>query len=431
MRFLAEFVEWIACLTEGGLFYWLAGKTFREERKDVRTYWDCILTAVLAAVILGVNNIVLYSAFTLLLWMLLGSVSAMALYRVSYRKILSLTLLYTVCFCFTDMLASNLYLSMGNQFHINGDMIMTFSLQRIGLLVFAKSVMIVFVLSLRKLIIPLVRSVYEKRVLLLSLIAFLLFLYFREPAQSSFSVEISSIFGLLVLLCALGVYVGCKCLESQNEKNQGRIAKIQNELLQENYQAVSNLYESNARLYHDLNNHLDILYQLLVCERLDEAKEYISRIGEPMKEMVKKRFTGNDIIDVIISCKKQKAEMLGIKTDIDARFPVNTGIQPSDVCTALGNLLDNAIEGSRDTDNARISLKIQCVHQFILIQVSNTASKEPQIDPKTGRWMTDKDDRTRHGWGMQSVKNIVEKYNGTMQYKFSGTELSITIILFF
>ena len=47
MRFLAEFVEWIACLTEGGLFYWLAGKTFREERKDVRTYWDCILTAVL------------------------------------------------------------------------------------------------------------------------------------------------------------------------------------------------------------------------------------------------------------------------------------------------------------------------------------------------------------------------------------------------
>ena len=134
MRFLAEFVEWIACLTEGGLFYWLAGKTFREERKDVRTYWDCILTAVLAAVILGVNNIVLYSPFTLLLWMLLGSVSAMALYRVSYREILSLTLLYTVCFCFTDMLASNLYLSMGNQFHINGDMIMTFSLQRIGLL---------------------------------------------------------------------------------------------------------------------------------------------------------------------------------------------------------------------------------------------------------------------------------------------------------
>ena len=431
MIFLSAFIEWIACLTEVGLFYWLAGKTFRKERKNVRIYWDYILTVILAVVILGLNNIVLYSSFTLFFWMLFGSVSAMALYRVSYIKLLSLTVLYTLCFCSTDMLASNLYLSVGNHFNINGDTIMTFSLQRIGLVVWAKSVMIVFVVSLRKLIIPLIRSEHEKRVLLISLIAFLLFLYYRKPAQSSFSVEISIIFGLLVLLCSLGIYVGYKYLESQNEKMQSRIAKIQNELLQENYQAVSHLYESNARLYHDLNNHLDILYQLLVSKRPDEAKEYISQIGEPMKELVQKRFTGNDIIDVIISCKKQKAEQLGMKTDIDAEFPVNTGIQPSDVCTVLGNLLDNAIEGSRNTDNAVICLKIHCVHQFILIQVSNTTSRQPQIDPKTGRWITNKTDRTRHGWGMQSVKSIVEKYNGTMQYQFSGTELRITVILFF
>ena len=431
MIFLSEVIEWVACVTEGGLFYWLAGKIFKEERKNVRIYWDWIFTASLAAVILVINNIVLYSTFTLLIWMLWGTMSAAVLYRVSYIKLLALAVLYTDCFCVTDMLASNLYLSLGSRLNINAHMMMTFSIQRIGLVILAKIFMVVFLVSMRKLLIPLLRSEYEKKILLVSLIAFVFILYYRKAAQSSFSVEISSIFGLLAVLCSLGTYAGFKYLENQNQKMQNRTAKIQNELLQENYQAVSALYESNARLYHDLNNHLDILYQLLVCERLDEAKEYISRIGEPMKEMVKKRFTGNDIIDVIISCKKQKAEMLGIKTDIDARFPVNTGIQPSDVCTALGNLLDNAIEGSRDTDNARISLKIQCVHQFILIQVSNTASKEPQIDPKTGRWMTDKDDRTRHGWGMQSVKNIVEKYNGTMQYKFSGTELSITIILFF
>ncbi len=59
MIFLSEFIEWIACLTEVGLFYWLAGKTFREERKNVRIYWDCILSVILAVVILGLNNIVL------------------------------------------------------------------------------------------------------------------------------------------------------------------------------------------------------------------------------------------------------------------------------------------------------------------------------------------------------------------------------------
>lgn len=96
MIFLSEFIEWIACLTEVGLFYWLAGKTFREERKNVRIYWDYILSVILAVVILGLNNIVLYSSFTLFFWMLFGSVSAMALYRVSYIKLLSLTALYLV-----------------------------------------------------------------------------------------------------------------------------------------------------------------------------------------------------------------------------------------------------------------------------------------------------------------------------------------------
>ncbi len=431
MIFLSEVIEWVACVTEGGLFYWLAGKIFKEERKNVRIYWDWIFTASLAAVILVINNIVLYSTFTLLIWMLWGTMSAAVLYRVSYIKLLALAVLYTDCFCVTDMLASNLYLSLGSRLNINAHMMMTFSIQRIGLVILAKIFMVVFLVSLRKLLIPLLRSEYEKKILLVSLIAFVFILYYRKAAQSSFSVEISSIFGLLAVLCSLGTYAGFKYLENQNQKMQNRTAKIQNELLQENYQAVSALYESNARLYHDLNNHLNILYQMLALERLDEAKEYISRISGPMKEMVKKRYTGNDIIDVILSTKKQKAEQLGIKTEIDAEFPVNTGIQASDICTVLGNLLDNAIEGSKDTDNPGICLKMCHVHRFILLQISNTAYKPPKVEKETGRWITDKADQTRHGWGMQSVKSIVEKYNGTMKYKFSGTELSITVILFF
>ena len=263
------------------------------------------------------------------------------------------------------------------------------------------------------------------------MIAFLGFLYFREQSQSVFSVELSSMWGLTVVLCGLGIYIGYSYLENQKEKIRNRIAEIQNELLRENYQMVSDLYESNARLYHDLNNHLDILYQMIASEQLDEAREYISQISEPMKELMLKSFTGNDIIDVIISSKKQKAEQLGIKVSIDAEFPSNTGIRTNDICTILGNLMDNAMEGSKNTENARICLKICRVHQFIVIQISNSISKQPQIDEKIGRLITDKEDKSRHGWGMQSVKTTLEKYNGTMKYQFNETQFKITVMLFF
>jgi len=242
-------------------------------------------------------------------------------------------------------------------------------------------------------------------------------------------VEISSIFGLLVLLCALGVYVGYKCLESQNEKNQGRIAKIQNELLQENYQAVSNLYESNARLYHDLNNHLDILYQLLVCERLDEAKEYISRIGEPIKEMVKKRFTGNDIIDVIISCKKQKAEQLGMKTDIDAEFPVNTGIQPSDVCTALGNLLDNAIEGVEGCMEPFIRIASYREKNIYMIEVANSLKERIFLEEESGLPQTMKEKNGEHGYGLNNIRRVAQKYFGDLDIEQRDNMFLLQVML--
>lgn len=431
MIFLSEFTEWAACLTEVGLMFWLLWEAFKDQRKNAGIYWDCIYVVSMAAWVLVINNIVLYSTFTLLQLVLVSSIVARALYRINFIKLLTFILFYTFCFCSTDMLVSSLYLSLGNRWNINGDTIMTFSPQRIGLVVLAKSVMIVFMILLRKWLIPVIRSNYERNILLITGIAFLGFLYYRERSQSISSVELSSIWGLTVVLCGLGIYIVYSCQENRNEKIRNKIAEMQNELLRENYQMVSDLYESNARLYHDLNNHLDILYQMMRSERLDEASAYISQISEPMKELMLKSFTGNDIIDVILSSKKQKAEQLGITVSMDVEFPSHTGIRTNDVCTILGNLMDNAIEGSKDTENAEICLKICRIHQFIVIQISNTISRQPLIDERTGRLITSKEDKTGHGWGMQSVKAALEKYNGTMKYQFNETEFKITVMLFF
>ena len=192
----------------------------------------------MAAWVLVINNIVLYSTFTLLQLVLVSSIVARALYRINYIKLLTFILFYTFCFCSTDMLVSSLYLSLGNRWNINGDTIMTFSPQRIGLVVLAKSVMIVFMILLRKWLIPVIRSNYERNILLITGIAFLGFLYYRERSQSISSVELSSIWGLTVVLCGLGIYIVYSCQENRNEKIRNKIAEMQNELLRENYQMV-------------------------------------------------------------------------------------------------------------------------------------------------------------------------------------------------
>ena len=64
MIFLSEFIEWVACLTEIGLLSWLFWEAFKEQRKNAGIYWDYIYVVCMATWVLFINNIVLYSSFT-------------------------------------------------------------------------------------------------------------------------------------------------------------------------------------------------------------------------------------------------------------------------------------------------------------------------------------------------------------------------------
>lgn len=82
--------------------------------------------------------------------------------------------------------------------------------------------------------------------------------------------------------------------------------EMRNQLLEENYKAINEIYSSNSKLYHDLNNHLNVLYQLLDRENVIEAKRYIKEISKPILKLSHVTWTGVDVVDVIINSKIQK-----------------------------------------------------------------------------------------------------------------------------
>ena len=88
----------------------------------------------------------------------------------------------------------------------------------------------------------------------------------------------------------------------------------------------------NAKLYHDLNNHLNILYQLLEKENVSEAKAYIREVSKPIMQLSKSVWTGIDAVDVIINSKVEKMKEKGIPVEVNVEFPDNTNILPLMIC---------------------------------------------------------------------------------------------------
>lgn len=208
--------------------------------------------------------------------------------------------------------------------------------------------------------------------------------------------------------------VGLFALYAEREsKMQLQMMEIRNDLLEDKYRSIHEIYSNNAKLYHDMNNHFQILYQLLEAEKLKDAKEYLSKIGEPMTLLSKNVWTGNEILDVIINNKIDEMKKRKIAYKVNVELFTMCGIEIHDLSMILYNLMDNAIETTeRMESEKKICLTIQCVKQFLALKVTNPCEKSFTFlgtYPKTT-----KKDKEIHGWGLKSVSDIVKRYDGSM-----------------
>lgn len=210
-------------------------------------------------------------------------------------------------------------------------------------------------------------------------------------------------------------------------------AAYQNDIWSRQYRLLQKAYMDNAMLFHDMDHHLQTIYHLAAEADNTAIMEYISGIGEPVRELSGILWTGVGIVDAVLNVKKELAEEKGFLLDIDAELPANTGIDSGDFCAILGNLLDNAIEAMErqgvDGSPEPIRVSLRRINHFLMIQVSNPCREQPA--EKKGIFRSQKADAARHGWGLKSVKKVVLKYDGSFLCEVENGRFVATAMLFF
>lgn len=100
-----------------------------------------------------------------------------------------------------------------------------------------------------------------------------------------------------------------------------------------------------------------------------------------------------------------------------------------DIFSLFGNILDNAIEcEAKLPPEARfIHLSIRAVNQLLFIHVENHF--EGTLELVNGIPLTTKDDKDYHGYGMLSIRRIVEKYGGNFEIAAEDQLFQIDIML--
>ncbi len=101
-----------------------------------------------------------------------------------------------------------------------------------------------------------------------------------------------------------------------------------------------------------------------------------------------------------------------------------------DLYSLFGNAIDNAIEAvSKENDEnlKTINLIVRGVHSLITIRVENYFTGNIILNQE-GLPITTKKDRDYHGYGLKSIKYIVEKYNGDFRINIEDNIFSLSIL---
>lgn len=226
---------------------------------------------------------------------------------------------------------------------------------------------------------------------------------------------------LMAVVLMMSVLVFHIKSQYEMEKELAKLKSEQAELLEREYTTLNNAYGINAKLFHDLHNHIGVLRQLLSHSKTDEAMQYLDELQTPVKEMMDTVWTGDETVDYLINSKAVTAEENGIKYQVQVEFPRRTNLQSADLCAILGNLLDNALEAAKQIPSSEqrwIQLTIRRINQMLIIKVENSFLTLPV--KKNGALKTLKDENGLHGWGLKSAQAAAEKYDGMVQVSYAG-----------
>ena len=140
--------------------------------------------------------------------------------------------------------------------------------------------------------------------------------------------------------------------------------------------------------------------------------------------------TDNDALDVILTEKSFKclANDIVLNCIVDGRSL--DFMKSADIYSLFGNAIENAIEavvGIEDRQKRIIGLKIYAVGDFVTVNVKNyhvgTITQNDEGLP-----MTTKKDKNYHGFGMKSIKMIVEKYQGSLSIQSKDGVFSLNLL---
>lgn len=233
--------------------------------------------------------------------------------------------------------------------------------------------------------------------------------------------------GIVLILNIVVYFLFIRLGKAGKIKTEMALLALQNECLQENAKDIENMYDTVRALRHDLKNHLLCILSMAEERDVEGIEQYTGQLLQQQNTVNKLiMFSGSKVLDAIINSKSAAAERAGVRLSAIITTPL-AGISPEDITIILGNALDNAIRAAKDSQRKVVDIHIQPQGAYSSIVIANDIAHPVLSDNPALR--TTKNIRYRHGFGIQNMRQAVERNQGLIRFYEQNDRFICDILL--
>ena len=170
---------------------------------------------------------------------------------------------------------------------------------------------------------------------------------------------------------------------------------------------------------HDFRQSIRTLAELYDAGSLEALGSYLHQFVSAMPENDVRYFCDNTALNALLNYYDHLAQQESIRFSVRVRLPRFYPVSDVDMCSMVGNILENAVSACLKADEKRIQLTIltEDAAQIYIVAVNTFNGIVRQSG---GSYLST--DRKGSGIGISSVTSTAESYGGVARFSHHGTE---------
>lgn len=190
------------------------------------------------------------------------------------------------------------------------------------------------------------------------------------------------------------------------QENQKQLLKIKNDLLEKMNVAHPEAFEDE-----------------------ESTRVYINDLISKSNQIQELEYCKNKVLDAILYNKILLANSYQIPMHVHLMIPEQLFMDSLDMMKLFSNLIDNAIEACTQVDEDKRYIELRGGTRSHILAFTLTNAKLPNQTINLNRIETTKQEKDKHGFGLQIIQEVIQKYQGYIFVDDQGDLVTFNITL--